>query len=58
MKYNVVLTFLRSFTRGDWYVDSGSLHHMTGEWSFLSNLKPVSAGKVMFGDGAIGKIIK
>ena len=31
---------------------------MTGEQNFLSNLKPVSAGKVTFGDGIVGKIVE
>lgn len=30
---------------------------MIGERNFLTHLKPVSAGKVTFGDGTIGKII-
>ena len=41
--------------KGDWYFDSGSSCHMTGEKNYLSNLKTVNLGKVTF--GVFGKIV-
>lgn len=56
-KCNVVLTFLKSSSKYDYYFDSGSLRHMTWEKSYLSDLKLVSTRKVTFGDGVSCKIV-
>lgn len=58
MKCNLVLSSLRSSTKGDWYLKSGSSRHMIGEQNYLSDLKPINAEKVTFGDSTVGRIFR
>ncbi|XP_024009718.1 uncharacterized protein LOC112084659 [Eutrema salsugineum] len=39
-----------------WYFDSGCSRHMTGNRSYLQNIKKIKGGRVTFGDGSVGAI--
>ncbi|KAA0042084.1 gag-pol polyprotein [Cucumis melo var. makuwa] len=54
---NVALTSVHLSRATDWYFDSGSSWHMTGNAAFFTNFKEYSAGHVMFGDRVREKII-
>ena len=41
----------------EWYFDSGSSRHMTGNKEFFTNLQPCNLESVRFGDGAKGPVI-
>lgn len=56
-RWNVILTSFRTSTKVYWFFDSESSEHMTGDKSYIYNLKAVGSKKVTFGDGATGKIV-
>ncbi|XP_057444753.1 uncharacterized protein LOC130736999 [Lotus japonicus] len=49
-------TSFRVSSREDWYFDSGFSRHMTGDKSYLENIRGHTSSYVTFGDGAKGKI--
>ena len=50
-------TSLKATAREDWYFDNGCSRHMTGEGSFLNNVKSCSKGNVTFGGGYTGDVV-
>ena len=54
---NVALTSIQTSRVTDWYFDSGSSRHMTGNANFFFELKEFRFGSVMFGDGVKDKVI-
>ena len=54
---NIAYTSLSASTGSDWYFDSGCSRHMTGDHTFLTNVKPYSNCHVTFGDGVKAKIV-
>ncbi|XP_073277678.1 uncharacterized protein [Primulina huaijiensis] len=55
---NVVYTSLKTNTAGHWYFDSGSSHHMTGSREYLIDYVDQRGGRVTYGGGAKGKIVR
>ncbi|XP_075473453.1 uncharacterized protein LOC142504481 [Primulina tabacum] len=56
-KLEVILS-KKDLELGHWYFDSGSSRHMTGSRECLTNYVEQKGGKVTYGGGAKGKIVK
>ncbi|MCI30344.1 gag-pol polyprotein, partial [Trifolium medium] len=53
---NLAHTPLRIPSKEDWYFDSGCSKHMTRDKKYLKEVRTFSGGRVVFGDGAKGKV--
>lgn len=57
LKCLVVHTTLKAANISQWYFDSDSSRHMTGDKSLFSHYVPIRKGSVVFGDGNTAKIM-